>query len=80
MMSGPLVNGSNQTAATFSFIFIVFYDMAEVPSSTFNPRARRLASSTSILLANFIPRRRQLEPSSPFKFQTPSLCYFLSSP
>jgi hypothetical protein len=61
--------------------------MAEVPSSTFNPRARRLlqlqsssplhSSSTSILLANFIPRRRQLQPSSPFKFQTPSVCYFL---
>jgi hypothetical protein len=59
--------------------------MAEVPSSTFNPlRLLQLQSSspldpssTSILLANFIPRRRQLQPSSPFKFQTPSLCYFL---
>jgi hypothetical protein len=59
--------------------------MAEAPSSTFNPR-RLLQlqsssplhpSSTSILLANFIPRRRQLQSSSPFKFQTPSLCYFL---
>jgi hypothetical protein len=59
--------------------------MAEVPSSTFNPR-RLLQlqsssplhpSSTSILLATFITRRRQLQPSSSFKFQTPSLCYFL---
>jgi hypothetical protein len=59
--------------------------MAEAPSSTFNPR-RLLQlqsssplhpSSTPILLANFIPRRRQLQPSSPFKFQTLSLCYFL---
>jgi hypothetical protein len=59
--------------------------MAEAPSSTFKPR-RLLQlqfslplhpSSTPILLANFIPRRRQLQPSSPFKFQTLSLCYFL---
>jgi hypothetical protein len=59
--------------------------MAVAPSSTFNPR-RLLQlqsssplhpSSTSILLANFIPRRRQLQPLSPFKIQTLSLCYFL---
>jgi hypothetical protein len=43
----------------------------------FNPRRQHHPSSTSILLANFIPRRRQLQPSSPFKCQTPSLCYFL---
>jgi hypothetical protein len=77
----------------FNFHLLFYYDMAEAPSSTFNPRARRLArsfnfnpgrqihpSSTSILLANFIPRRRQLQPSSPFKFQTLSLCYFFHSP
>jgi hypothetical protein len=59
--------------------------MAEAPSSTFNPRrllqlqSRRQLHpcSTSILLANFIPRRRQLQPSPPFNFQTPSLSYFL---
>jgi hypothetical protein len=59
--------------------------MAEALSSTFNPlRLLQLQSSsplhpssTSILLANFIPRRRQLQPSSPFKIQTLSLCYFL---
>jgi hypothetical protein len=83
-MSGPLVNGSSQTAAPFNFHLFFYYDMAEAPSSTFIPR-RLLQlqsssplhpSSTSILLGNFIPRRRQLQPSSPFKFQTPSLCYF----
>jgi hypothetical protein len=77
----------------FNFHLLFYYDMAEAPSSTFNPRARRLArsfnfnprrqlhpSSTSVLLANFIPHYRQLQPSSPFKFQTPSLCYFIHSP
>jgi hypothetical protein len=77
----------------FNFHLLFYYDMVEAPSSTFNPRDRHLArsfnfnpscqlhpSSTSILLANFIRRRRQLQPSSPFKFQTPSLCHFLHSP
>jgi hypothetical protein len=43
----------------------------------FNPPCQLHPSSTSILLANFIPCRRQLQPWSPFKFHTPSLCYFL---
>jgi hypothetical protein len=69
----------------FNFHLLFYYDMAEASSSTFNPR-RLLQlqsssplhpSSTSILLANFIPHRHQLQPLSPFKFQTPSLCYFL---
>jgi hypothetical protein len=85
MMSSPLVNGSSQTAVPFQFPFIFYNDMAEAPSSTFNPRrilqlqssSPLHPSSTSILLANFIPRNRQLQPLSPFKFQTPSLCYFL---
>jgi hypothetical protein len=51
-----------------------------VASFNFNPSCQLHPSSTSILLANFIPRRRQLQPPSPFKFQTPSLCYFLHSP
>jgi hypothetical protein len=38
---------------------LFYYDMAEAPSSTFNPRARRLAPSTSILVANFIPLQIQ---------------------
>jgi hypothetical protein len=51
-----------------------------VASFNFNPSRQLHPSSTSILLANFIPHRRQLQPSSPFKFQPPSLCYFLQSP
>jgi hypothetical protein len=43
----------------FNFHLLFYYDMAEVPSSTFNPRARRLAPSTSILVANFIPLQLQ---------------------
>jgi hypothetical protein len=69
MMSGPLVNSSNQTAAPFHFHLLFYYDMAEAPSSTFNPRAHRLAPSTSILVANFIPLQLQssfqIHPSSP---------------
>jgi hypothetical protein len=92
MMSGPLVNGSSQTAAPFQFQFIVLLRHVRgaifnlQPSSpsprsfNFNPRRQLHPSSTSILLANFIPRCRQLQPSSPFKFQTQSLCYFLHSP
>jgi hypothetical protein len=91
MMSVPLVNGGSQTAALFNSHLLFYYDMAEVPSSTFNPRARRLTPSTLILITNFIPLQlqsslptsslvTQLQPSSPFKFQTLSLCYFLHSP
>jgi hypothetical protein len=52
------------TAATklqhlFNFHLLFYYDMAEAPSSTFNPRARRLAPSTSILITNFIPLQLQ---------------------
>jgi hypothetical protein len=51
-----------------------------VASFNFNPSSLLQPSSTSILLANFIPRRHQLQPLSPFKFQTPSLCCFLHCP
>jgi hypothetical protein len=61
MMSGPLVNSSSQTAAPFQFPFIVllhgrgaFFNLQ--PSSP---------SSASILVANFIPRRLQLQSSLP---------------
>jgi hypothetical protein len=61
MMSGPLVNGSSQTMTPFQFLFIVllhgrgaFFNLQ--PSSP---------SSTSILVANFIPRRLQLQSSLP---------------
>jgi hypothetical protein len=92
MISGPIVNGSSQTAAPFQFPFIILLRHGRdaifnlQPSSSsprsfnFNPRRQLHPSSTSILLANFIPRRRQLQPSSSFKFQTLSLCYFLPSP
>jgi hypothetical protein len=43
----------------FNFHLLFYYNMAEAPSSTFNPRARRLAPSTSILVINFIPLRLQ---------------------
>jgi hypothetical protein len=78
--------------APFQFPFIIllrhgrgaifnFQPSSSSPLSfNFNPRRQLHPSSTSILLANFIPRRRQLQPSSPFKFQTPSLCYFLPFP
>jgi hypothetical protein len=51
-----------------------------VASFNFNPNHQLHPSSASILLANFIPRRRQLQPLSPFKFQTSSLRYFVYSP
>jgi hypothetical protein len=43
----------------FNFHLLLYYDMVEAPSSTFNLRARRLAPSTSILVANFIPLQLQ---------------------
>jgi hypothetical protein len=43
----------------FNFHLLFYYNMAEAPSSTFNPRARRLAPSTSILVVNFIPLQLQ---------------------
>jgi hypothetical protein len=53
----------------FNFNLLFYYDMAEAPSSTFNPRARCLAPSTSILVGNFILFNFnppcQLHPSSP---------------
>jgi hypothetical protein len=64
MMSGPLVNGSSQTTTPFQFPFIVLlrHDQGTIfniqPSSSLPP-------STSILALNFIPHRRQLQPSSP---------------
>jgi hypothetical protein len=70
----------------FNSHLLFYYDMAEAPSSTFNPR-RLLqlqsssplhpSSTSSLVATNFIPRRSQLQPSSPFKFLTLSLCYFL---
>jgi hypothetical protein len=61
MISSPLVNGSSQTAVPFQFPFIVllhgrgaFFNLQ--PSSP---------SSTSILVANFIPRHLQRQSGLP---------------
>jgi hypothetical protein len=80
MMSGPLVNGNSQTTAPFQCPFIVLLRHGRgvifnlQPSSSSPP-------STSILVANLIPFQFQsslpTSTLSPFKFQTPSLCYFL---
>jgi hypothetical protein len=43
----------------FNFHLLFYYDMAEAPSSTFNPRPRHLAPSTSILVTNFISLQLQ---------------------
>jgi hypothetical protein len=91
MMSGPLVNGSCQTPALFQFPFIVLLHAGgaifnlQPPSSpstsilvaTFIPLQLQSSLPTSSLVANFNPLRRQLQPLSPYNFQTPSPCYFL---
>jgi hypothetical protein len=85
---GPTCQRQQPNCGTFSifiYCFITTWPRCHLQPSTlelvasfnFNPSLQLHPSSTSILLANFIPRRRQLQPSSPFKFQTPSLCYFL---
>jgi hypothetical protein len=51
MMSGPLVNGSSQTAAPFQFPFIVLLHGC---GAIFNLQPSS-PLSTSILIANFIP-------------------------
>jgi hypothetical protein len=43
----------------FDFHLLFYYNMVEAPYSSFNPRAHRLAPSTSILVANFIPLQLQ---------------------
>jgi hypothetical protein len=85
MMSGPLVNGSSQTAAPFQFPFIVLLRHGRGAIFNLQPSS---PPSTSILVAtsslfNLNPPC-QLHPSSPptstlvaIQFQTPSLCYFL---
>jgi hypothetical protein len=88
MMSGPLVNSSSQTAAPVQFPFF-FYYMAEVPSSTFNPRhlLQLQSSSPTSSLFNFSPPC-QLHPPSPptstlvaFQFLNPVAMLFpFSSP
>jgi hypothetical protein len=63
MMSGPLVNGSMRRLFNFH---LLFYYMAEAPSSTFNPRRllQLQSSSPTSSLFNFNPPC-QLHPSLP---------------
>jgi hypothetical protein len=78
MMSGPLVNDSSQTTAPFQFPFIVLLHgrgaifilqpSSSSPPSTsilvanFIPLQLQTSLPTSSLIANFNPRRRQLQP------------------
>jgi hypothetical protein len=61
MMLGPLVNGSSQTAAPFQFPFFV---LLHGRGAIFNLQPTS-CSSTSMLVANFIPRCLQLQSSLP---------------
>jgi hypothetical protein len=58
MMSGPLVNGINQTAAPFQFPFVVL--LRHGRGAIFNLQPSSLSPpSTSILVTNFIPLQLQ---------------------
>jgi hypothetical protein len=58
MMSGPLVNGSSQTAAPFQLPFIVL--LRHGRGAIFNLQPSSLSPlSTSILIAKFIPLQLQ---------------------
>jgi hypothetical protein len=80
MMSGPLVYDSSQTVAPFQFTFIV---LLHGRGAFFNLQPLS-PSSTSSLIANFIPRRLQLHPSSPSStlvaFEFPNPISFLFPP
>jgi hypothetical protein len=58
MMSGPLVNGSSQTAAPFQFPFIVLSRHFQGAIFNLQPSSSS-PPSTSILVANFIPLQFQ---------------------
>jgi hypothetical protein len=60
-MLGQLVHGSSQTVVPFQFPFII---LLHGRGAFFNLQPS-LPSSTSILVANFIPRRLQLQSSLP---------------
>jgi hypothetical protein len=87
MMLGPLINSSSPIAGPFQFAFIV---LLHGRGTFFNFNPRRLLQhqsslpSTSILVANFIPRH-QLQPSSPststlVAFHIPNPVIFLFPP
>jgi hypothetical protein len=58
MMSGPVVNGSSQTAAPFQFPFIVLLRHGRGAIFNLQPSSSS-PPSTSILVANFIPLQLQ---------------------
>jgi hypothetical protein len=58
MMSGPLVNGSSQTATPYQFPFIVLLRHGRGAIFNLQPKSS-LPPSTSILVANFIPLQLQ---------------------
>jgi hypothetical protein len=58
MMSGPLVNGTSQTAAPFQFPFIILLQRGRGPIFNLQPSSSS-PPSTSILVANFIPLQLQ---------------------
>jgi hypothetical protein len=87
---GPTCQRQQPNCGAFSisiYCFITTWPRSHLQPSTlelvasfnFNPSRQLHHSSTSILLANFIHRRRQVQSSSSFKFQTSSLCYFVHS-
>jgi hypothetical protein len=59
MMSGPLVNGSSQTAAPFQFPFIVLLRHGRGVIFNLQPSSCSSPPSISILVANFIPLQLQ---------------------
>jgi hypothetical protein len=59
MMSGPLVNGSSQTAVPFQFPFIVLLRHGRGAIFNLQPSSCLSPPSTSILVANFIPLQLQ---------------------
>jgi hypothetical protein len=58
MMSGPLVNGSSQTAVPFQFTFIVLLRHGRGTIFNLQPSSSS-PPSTSILIANLIPLQLQ---------------------
>jgi hypothetical protein len=59
MMSGPLVNGSSQTAVPFQFPFIVLLRHGRGTIFNLQPSSCSSPPSTSILVANFITLQLQ---------------------
>jgi hypothetical protein len=56
---GPTCQRQQPNCGAFSISIYCFITTWPTPSSTFNPRARRLTPATSILITNFIPLQLQ---------------------